>query len=1127
MIINNYWSLCMKKSFKIFSALILSSTMAFGLGATIFATTNKSIKEVKAAVDYSACQTAHNSNNASSLISALRSVTSTGTSGSYAGLWTTYTKAFIRSDGYIKDYYSSISKFTTANQDNGSGGTTEGDKYNREHSIPKSWWGGTTSSGTQGADPFIVIPADKLVNNKRSNYPLGKVSSVTFASSGDYSKLGSADTSYGYTGTVFEPNDEVKGDLARIHFYAIAKYSESYGWTTGNGSSTFSGSSTKNYGLTDYAVKLFTAWNELDPPDDWERSVNTALYGIQGNTNPFIDHPEYANTLWGNVSGATTYTGSGGTTPSVGITSISKTTASLTVGGNTTISATSSNGGTISWSSSDTSVATVSSTTAASGSDVTITAQSEGSATITASIIIDSTTYSKSCSVTVSSSGGQSSGDYTLITSTSSLSTGDYVVVKTESGTGVTGWNNNKDATVSSTESSWVRYLVTKSENTFTLEDTGESSFIALPTSNHFKYSSSGGSCSVDTSGHLVSNNRYLCANGTNYRFYTSIGDYSPFFVYKVNTSTAKTLSSISVKTAPTKTSYTAGETFSPAGLVISALYSDSSSEDITYSSTTQSGFTFNPSTSTALTVSNTSVTITYGGKSCMQAITVSASTNPTVNSVTVSPSTLSLNVNGTNTLSATVSVSNGADQTVTWSSDNESVATVDNTGKVTAVAAGTAKITATSTFDTSKKGTCTVTVTNGSTTQPQHAGTQEDPYTTADAKLVMDNTGSGVVYQTEVYVSMVPTSSSYDTTYSKYTCVDSNMTISSASLSFTPNGTYTNANALVGKTVVAKGYIELYNGVYQMGYLPVSASPTGSKYNPTIISITPDTSGSGGSGSGDNTPSAQYVFSSNTTKYNATPTFADVTTNFDSNIFTVSLMNNVRVGSSASSGSGGGNTDYMFYPTGGSSASLTIALNNIDYIVSKVSIQGCKNAEAEAPVMTCGNVSKTVIDLSNKGTYNYYPLDSQFTIEVSTNRVFVSSITLTIIPATDEHLGWGTSFLEMTATECAAGQGISSETWSDCETIFNKNVDSNTRVDILGYTANASGDACAEAVARYDNIIANYNLSDFAVRGNGANRMNLFKGTATNNILLILGSISLLGGLTYLAYFLKKRKEN
>ena len=253
---------------------------------------------------------------------------------------------------------------------------------------------------------------------------------------------------------------------------------------------------------------------------------------------------------------------------------------------------------------------------------------------------------------------------------------------------------------------------------------------------------------------------------------------------------------------------------------------------------------------------------------------------------------------------------------------------------------------------------------------------------------------------------------------------------------------------------------------------------------------------------------------------------FANVTNGFDSDVFTVSMASNIRVGSTGDSTCAGARSDYMFYPSSGN-AVLSLVLNNDDYIISKVSVSACKNKSSETPSMSCGNITKTVSDLNPKGTYNYYPLDSHFTIEVSNYRVFISSITLTVIPATDEHLGWGASFLEMTATECAAGQGISSDTWADCATIFNNNVDSDTQTNILGYTAKASGDACAEAVARYDNIIANYNLSDFAARGNGSNRMNILTGTSANNILLIFGSISLLGGLTYLAYFLKKRKED
>lgn len=84
-----------------------------------------------------------------------------------------------------------------------------------------------------------------------------------------------------------------------------------------------------------------------------------------------------------------------------------------------------------------------------------------------------------------------------------------------------------------------------------------------------------------------------------------------------------KTLESIAVKTAPTKTTYTEGDHFEPAGLVITATYDDTSTEDIAYSD--HSGdFTFTPNTSTALSTTDTSITIGYGGKTCSQAITVS-----------------------------------------------------------------------------------------------------------------------------------------------------------------------------------------------------------------------------------------------------------------------------------------------------------------------------------------------------------------------------------------------------------------------------------------------------------------------------------------------------------------------
>lgn len=293
------------KTNKIFT---LTALILTGLGVSLatLPVDNKSVETIAATDinDYSACETAHNSHNASSMLTELRKITAPGHAGSYGQLWETYKTAYIRADGKIFDYYSNTTNYRPGTDQAGSY-SEEGDVYNREHSIPKSWWGGAESN--QGADPFIVVPTDGYVNNIRSNYPMGPVENATYQSNNNFSKLGSVKSGYGYSGTVFEPDDSVKGDFARIVFYAIAKYSGSSGWTKGDGDSTFSGSENTNFGLTNYAVKFYSEWSALDPVSDWERSVNDKIADIQGNRNPFIDHPEYANTLWGTNSNYTPY----------------------------------------------------------------------------------------------------------------------------------------------------------------------------------------------------------------------------------------------------------------------------------------------------------------------------------------------------------------------------------------------------------------------------------------------------------------------------------------------------------------------------------------------------------------------------------------------------------------------------------------------------------------------------------------------------------------------------------------------------------------------------------------------------------------------------------------------------
>ncbi len=631
----------MKKNF-----LLLSALASLAFGSLLFVKPiNEKMEVANAAVDindYSACETAHNNGNASSLLTALRNITAPGQAGSYNGLWTTYNTVYVK-DGYIFDYYSSISQYVPGGSAQGANYSKEGDSYNREHSIPKSWWGGDTTN--QGADPFIVVPTDGYVNNARGNDPFGMVASAskTFSNA----KVGSAVTSWGYSGTVFEPDDSVKGDFARITFYAIAKYSASYGWTSGEGNSCFSGSASTNFGLTNYAVKLFSYWSNLDPVSEWEQSVNDKIANIQGNRNPFIDHPEYANTLWGNVSGYTTYTGS--STPTTGVT-ISSTSKTLTVGGTDTISATSSSGSTITWSTSNSSICSISSNSASSGASITLTAEAAGSAIITASTTISGTTYSKTCAVTVNEAGGGGDGDatYEQLTSIASIdSTAQYVLGVDGTGFHYSGTSNWGSVALPSAQTP-IYYTLTKASGnaSFTARASisGTTYYLQVPTTNTFSMATSAGTntsliigtTQVSETNYAVANAtttaRHLRINGTSgIRSYAGTTGSMAYF-YKVNTpETTKTLSSITLDTSSVTTSFYVNGTFSYSGLVVTAHYDDNSSATVIPTSV---------STPDMTTTGSKTVTVTY----TENGVSKTATYNITVSTKTITSITASAN---------------------------------------------------------------------------------------------------------------------------------------------------------------------------------------------------------------------------------------------------------------------------------------------------------------------------------------------------------------------------------------------------------------------------------------------------------------------------------------------------
>lgn len=216
----------------------------------------------------------------------------------YTNLWTDFQSTDKRADGKVWDMYSTCNLIFVTNQDNGTGGTTECDKYNREHSFPNSWFGGDQSSPMY-TDLFHLYPTDKKVNNTRSNYIYGKVLTASYTSSNG-SKLGSSDPSTGFSGTVFEPIDEYKGDFARSYLYMATCYEDKIAnWTSyqTEALSILDGTTFPAYKA--WYVQLLLSWCEKDPVSQKEIDRNNAVYLIQNNRNPYIDHPEYVQAVWG------------------------------------------------------------------------------------------------------------------------------------------------------------------------------------------------------------------------------------------------------------------------------------------------------------------------------------------------------------------------------------------------------------------------------------------------------------------------------------------------------------------------------------------------------------------------------------------------------------------------------------------------------------------------------------------------------------------------------------------------------------------------------------------------------------------------------------------------------------
>ena len=158
------------------------------------------------------------------------------------------------------------------------GGTT----WNREHVWPQST--GWNKSTAGGADIHHIRPTNNSANSSRGNKPYGEVSHTeNNRKKVTVSGYGSVD--YGYANSnFFEPLDEVKGDIARIIFYLLVRYSDA---------------DSKPVTRVSQSMEMLLRWNELDPVDDFEMTRNEESFKIQGNRNPFIDDEGFASKVFG------------------------------------------------------------------------------------------------------------------------------------------------------------------------------------------------------------------------------------------------------------------------------------------------------------------------------------------------------------------------------------------------------------------------------------------------------------------------------------------------------------------------------------------------------------------------------------------------------------------------------------------------------------------------------------------------------------------------------------------------------------------------------------------------------------------------------------------------------------
>ena len=211
------------------------------------------------------------------LYTALHSLISTNTYSSYDGAKEFLFQELDNTNGNVTCIYTGEVYYVGYNY-------TGSNNPNTEHTYAQSWFSSTDSSKKK-ADVHHLFPSNSVVNSSRGNYPLYTVANhssatVYYTDTPWQSYRGQSATGY----TVFEPCDESKGNIARALLYFNTRYYDTL--------------TQQNINM----IPVLVQWNTFDPPDATEIARNNAAFGFTTNRNPFVDHPEFVNRIWGTTA---------------------------------------------------------------------------------------------------------------------------------------------------------------------------------------------------------------------------------------------------------------------------------------------------------------------------------------------------------------------------------------------------------------------------------------------------------------------------------------------------------------------------------------------------------------------------------------------------------------------------------------------------------------------------------------------------------------------------------------------------------------------------------------------------------------------------------------------------------